>query len=195
MVRVNDFDRTATQGGVRLNTTINVLGEKLLALMDDVHFRSDYDEALDSPEQLMAIGEHNLREYEKIESMDEERKERLQNLLINLLVRAFQKEAVEKYGNTHRSSIRQVLQARCDEPETRAYLDRLKQTFKRCLLSITLTEEQREEITSFYCSDRHLQVLIEAIENFIGPFCLLPFSEAQSITRTLTDMIKEEVAS
>ena len=174
-----------------MNETINAMGKRLQALMADVHFRSDFDKALDSPEQLIAIGEHNLREYKKIESMDGERQERLQNLVANLLARALQKEAIEKYKNTERSSIRQVLQDRCDEPETRAYFDRLKETFKRCLLSIPLTKEQCEEIIPYYCSDIHLQVIIEVIEELINPYCSLPFHEAQYFTRTLTDMMKE----
>ncbi|MFC1981126.1 hypothetical protein ACFLVN_02650 [Chloroflexota bacterium] len=160
-------------------------------LIGNVSFRSDYDKAVDSPEHLMAIGEHNLREYEKIESMDGERKERLQNLVVNLLARALQKEAMEKYGNTERSSIRQILQDRCDGPETQAYLDRLRQTFKRCLLSIPLTEDQCEDISAYHCSNMWPQVIIEAIEELVSPSCVLPFSETQSLTRTLTDMMKE----
>ena len=174
-----------------MNTTIDALGHRLELLMDGVHFRCDYDKALDSPELLLEIGEHNLGEWEKIESMEDERKERLQNFVVSLLARALQKKALEKYGNNYRSSIRQVLQDRLDEPETQAYFDRLKETFKRCLLSFDLTEEQCEEIIPYYCSDMHLQVIIEAIVKLISPCCFLPFSEAQSFTRTLTDMMKE----
>lgn len=173
-----------------MNTTINVLSNKLQALMGDVHFKSNFDQALDSPEQLLEIGEHNLREYEKIEAMDEELKERIQNLISNILAGALQKKAIEKYGNTGGGSIRKVLYDQHKQPEAQAYWNRLRQTTERGLRGFGLTEEQRDAVMKGMF-DKLPQAIMEAIEEFISPFCFLPCSEAQSIATALTDMMKE----
>ena len=51
--------------------TIEALGHRLEVLLGDIHFRSDFDRALDSPEQLVAIGKHNSQQWERIEAAGE----------------------------------------------------------------------------------------------------------------------------
>ena len=138
----------------------------------------------------MAIGEHNLREYEKIETLSEEHYERIQNIFANILASALQEEAIEKYSNTDGSSIRQVLYGWFNRPEDRTFEDRLRHTVKLALLGFNLTEEQSNAVMGMY--DRLPQLIIEAIEELIVPMRLLPRAEAQSVVMALVDIMKEE---
>jgi len=52
-----------------VKTTVEALVHRLELLLDCVHFRTDFDKVMDSPEHLMALGRHNLREYEKSVTM------------------------------------------------------------------------------------------------------------------------------
>ena len=174
-----------------MNATIDMLGKRLQALMGDVHFWSDFDRALESPEQLIAIGEHNTGQWEKIEAMGEERYERIQNILSNMLASIIQKEAVDQYGNTDMSSIRQVLFDCFNRPEDQVFEDRLRQTAKLALLNFNLTEEQSEMVLKGMF-DKLPQVIMEGIEQLVTPMRLLPRAEAQSIVMALVDVMKEE---
>jgi len=174
-----------------MNGTIDALGHRLQTLMDDVHFRSDFDKAPDSPEHLMVIGAHNIREYEKIETMGAEPFERIWSLISNILASVLQEEAIEKYGNTDGGSIRQVLHNWFEQPEDREYWERLRPAFKRGLLGFNLTNEQGDAVMNGIY-DKFLQLIIEMIEELIVPMHLLPRAEAQPIAITLSDIMKEE---
>jgi len=173
-----------------MNAIIDELGRRFETLVGGVRFRTDFDQALDSPEQLLAIGLHNRREYEKIKAMDEEHQERIENLVANMLASALQEEAIARYGNTDGSSIRQVLYGWFNRPEDRLFEDRLRQTAKIALLGINLTEEQSDAIMKGMY-DILPQLIIEVIEELIAPWRLLPCAETQSIAMALTDMMKE----
>lgn len=175
-----------------MNAEINTLGKRLQALMGDVNFWSDYDQALDSPEQLLAIGKHNLREFEKIEAMGEERYERIQNILCNILASIIQKESMEQYGNTYRSSNRQVLCGWFNRPEDRAFWDRLREAAKQALIGLDLTVEQCTAVL-VHIYDKLPDMLMEVIEELTAPVHLLPRSEAQPIAMVLADMMTKEV--
>jgi len=174
-----------------MNATSVILGNRLQTLMGDIHFRYENHD-FDSPENLMAIGEHNLREYGKIEAMGEEHKERIENLFANILASALQEEAIARYGNTEDSSIRQVLYGWFNRPEDREFDDKLRQTAKLALLGFNLTEEQCTAVlVDFY--DKLPDMLIEFIEEITAPIYMLPRNEAQPIAMALADMMKEEM--
>lgn len=172
-----------------MNMTTNILGEKLLTLMGDVHFRSDFDEALDSPEHLMAIGEHNLREYEKIEAMDEQHQERIRNIVLNLLAQVLQKEAIQQYGNTDDDSIRGILRDWCYQPDNKTYLDRLIETAKQGIADCDFTEEQLKIINEYF--DALPIIWVDALARLISHLRLFPRVEAPSIASAIAEMMKE----
>jgi len=165
------------------------MGERLQALMGDVHFRSDFDKALDSPEHLMAIGEHNLREYEKVEAMAEQHQERIKNIALNLLAQVLQKEAMEQYGNTDDDSIRGILHDWCYQPDNKTYLDRLIETAKRGIANCDFTEEQLKIINEYF--DVLPIILEDTLARLISHLRLFPRVETPSIASAIVEMMKE----
>lgn len=169
---------------------IVALSTRLETLMSNVKFRSDYNQALDSPEQLLAIGEHNRRELEKLKAMGEEHKERIWDLMSAILASGLQEEALEKYGNTDSSSIRLVLSKGFNSLEVNAFWNKLRHTTERSLLGIGLTDEQCQAVMkNIY--DRLPEAMIECLEELYSRSCYLPRSEAQPIATALADMMKE----
>ena len=167
----------------------NTLGQRLQVLIGDVNFQTYYDRVLDSPERLFAVGEHNLREYEKIEAMDEEHQERINNVMLNILAQVLQKEAMEQYANTDDHSIRRTLHDWYSKPENQKYADRLIETAKRSVAGFDFTEEQLKIFTEYYDA---LPIIMEDIlARAISHLSLLPRAEAPSIASTLADMMKE----
>lgn len=157
--------------------------------MGDVHFRSDFDQALNSPEHLMAIGKHNLREYEKVEAMDEQHQERIKNIALNLLAQVLQKEAMEQYGNTDDDSIRRTLHDWCSQPDNKTYLDRLIETAKQGITNCNFTEEQLKIITEYF--DALPIILEDTLARLISHLRLFPRAEAPSIASAIAEMMKE----
>jgi len=172
-----------------MNASIKDLGHRLKLLLGDVHFKSDYDQALDSPEQLLAIGDHNLMEYEKIESMDEERQERIKNIVSTILASVLQKEAMAKCGNTDSGSIRQVLHDWNNQRENKVYWDKFIQCAHQALAVFNLTEEQRQTMGKML--DLLPAAMIEELDELTKPLQLIPYAEAQQIASVLADMLKE----
>ncbi len=173
-----------------MNTTINILGERLQGLMGDIHFISDFDKAFDSPEQLLEIGHHNIREYAKFETMEEERKERISNLMSNILSCGLQKEAVEKFGNSEIGSIRLLLQDNFDSQENQAFWDQLMSATKRGLLYCGLSEEQ-SQILMKYAYNKIPESIMDYLEELYSPVRLISRTEAPYINDILVDMMKE----
>lgn len=135
-----------------MNATINLLGNRLQTLMGDVNFSSDFNKALDSPEHLLAIGQHNIKEFQKIEDMDKNRRDRIQTTVFDLLISVLQKEALQKYGNHYGGSIREILYDCCSDPEYRSYSDKLIRSAKEGLISLNLTEEQYSGVSKYFDS-------------------------------------------
>jgi len=171
---------------------IDTLVTKLQSLIGDAEFRSDYDQALDSPEHLLEIGKHNLREHEKIEAMDEERQERARNIVLYIVAGVLQKEAMEKCGKADSASIRQTL---CDwygQPENRVYCDKLVQSAKSSLADCDFTEDQRKIVN--YCLDAVPLLMLETLMEETLHLRLLPCAEGPSISAILAEMMMERTA-
>jgi len=174
-----------------MKTAINTLVDRLEILMGDVNFRSDFDQALDSPERLFAIAEHNRREYEKIEAMDEQQQERINNILLNMLAQLLQKESMEQYGNTDDGSIRRTIHDWYSQPEDKTYMDRLIETAKRGIAGLDFTEEQLKILMEYY--DALPIIMEEFLVWAVSHVRLLHRAEAQSISMALADIMKEEI--
>ncbi|MFC2032279.1 hypothetical protein ACFLUS_02775 [Chloroflexota bacterium] len=172
-----------------MKTAINTLVERIEITMGDMNFKLDYDQALDSPEQLLEIGEHNLREYEKVEAMDEDRKERIRSIMINILAQLLQKEAIEQYGNTDDDSIRRTLHDWCSQPENQTYVDRLIETAKRGIAGFDFTEEQMKFFTEYF--DALPVIMDDILVRLTSHLRLPPRAEAQSISMALADIMKK----
>lgn len=173
---------------------MDVLEKRLQALMGDVHFWSDFDKALDTQEQLLEIGEHNIREYEKFEALDEERKERIWSLMSTILASGLQKEVVDKYGTDDAIAVRKFFEDLFRQPDNQAYWDQLRQTAEQGLLGSGLPEEQCRVVMKNLI-DRLPELIRECLEELYFPSRFLPRSEAQPVATVLADMMKEEAAS
>jgi hypothetical protein len=171
-----------------MDPIIGKLCNRLDTLMGDIDFRGD-DRNLESPEQLMAIGKHNLRELQKIEDMDPERQERIQSLHFNILTSVFQEEAVRQYGKTDTNSVKRTLEDWSSLPENRQYVDRVIGMVKQCVARFDLTKEQEAIVT--HILDELPNMIMNTLVEIADHRRLLPRAEAQSIAMTLADMMRE----
>ena len=162
----------------------DALATRLESLCEGLSFRSDFDQAPDSLDHLMQITKHNLREFEKL---DGERLERIQNLVSAIMASIVQREAIAKYGIS--SATPQILLDWLNEPETRAYWDRLTESAKQRAAGWNLEEAQRETVFEFI--DMLPKFTLGLFEELIHPLRLLPLAEAQRIVSVLADMLKE----
>jgi len=159
--------------------------------MGDVNFWSDFDKALDSPEHLLAIGQHNIREFQKIADMDKNRQDRIQTTVFDLLVSVLQKEALQKCGNPSGGSIREILYGWYSEPEYGAYSDKLIYSAKQGLISLNLTEEQHRGLSKYFdmLPVAIIEILLDMIMEMITEkgICWFPQKEeARCILRVKT---------
>jgi hypothetical protein len=168
---------------------INNLGNRLQALTGGIDYRID-DCALDSPDQLIAMCAYNSRECKKIDALDEEHQQRIWSLIASILAVALQEEAIQKYGNTDGSSIRQVLDAWFNRPEYQVFLEKLRQTTKLSLLNFNLTEQQIDAVIEDMF-DKLPRLMMGVVEKLTIPLRFFPQVEAHSIGMTLADMIRE----
>lgn len=174
-----------------MKTAIDTLADRLEILMCDVHFRSDYDRALHSTEHLLAIGEHTTREFKKIEALDGERQERIQNLVSNILANVLQKAAIEQFGNANGESIRRVLHDWHKQPENQAYWVNMMHSAQDSLEGTDLTAEQRDGVIVLF--ESLPTTLTETLVELISPLRLFPRAEAPSIATALADMMRKEL--
>jgi hypothetical protein len=168
---------------------INTLGSRLQALTGGIDFEVD-DSAVDSPEQLVAMGAYNGQQLRKIELLNEERQQRIRDLIPSILAVVLQEEAMRDFGNTDGSSIRQVLVGWCRRPEYQEFLEKLRQTTKLALQNYSLTQEQHDAVMEDIF-DKLPQSMMEIVEELVAPVRLFPQVEVRSIGMTLADMMRE----
>ncbi|MFC2059464.1 hypothetical protein ACFLTS_07535 [Chloroflexota bacterium] len=172
-----------------MEATLAALANRLDALMGNASFRSDFNVGLSSPEKLMAIGEHNITEYEKFVAMNDDGQERFDSLTSNILASVLQAEAIKSYGSADGLAIRQFLYDWHNEPETMAFWEKFIEVAKLNLSGLGPTKEQLRIMNEFI--DALPSLVIETIIELIQPTRLLPRAEAHSISVTLADMLKE----
>ena len=163
------------------------MGKKLLEIMGNVNFRVDDD--LNSPDQLLEMGAHNLAEYNKIEAMPEERQQRIENLVWLLLAEKIQVEALQKYGDSSDSSVRKFLENEFSKREIKLESEKCKQLAKEVIANEGLKDFQRDAMYRLLDLMPHL--IIEFILEGVGRFRLLPRTKAPQIISALIDMLKE----
>jgi hypothetical protein len=171
-----------------MDPTVDKLGNRLKTLMGDISFKG-YDNALNSPDQFMAICTYNSREYRRFEAMDEERQERIWNLFSHMLAVALQEKAIEKHGNTDEESIRKILNEQYIVSDSQEYWNRIMRLTKEYFLGIGLTEKQIHPIMEYL--DTLPMAMIETLMDLTEPWRFFPATNAQSIALSLTDLMKE----
>ncbi|HEY94490.1 MAG TPA: hypothetical protein G4O15_06080 [Dehalococcoidia bacterium] len=168
---------------------INELAQKLLSLMGDLDFSGD-ERALDSPEIALEVGARYNREYERFEAMEQERKERILNLMSEIFAIMVQILAIRQYGNDGSTAIRQVLTDIAGQAEVKDRFNRRRNTAKRALETTDLSAEQINLIMAGVI-DEIPSLLIDRFTQLYTPYQLLPLNNTQSIASVLTDMLKE----
>ena len=172
-----------------MNKKGDQLADRLVELAGPTQFRGDYDNASQSSEDLLAMGRHNLAEFEKLQSLGEETQERIERLTRLLVARELQKEALVRYGIADEAAIREVLMSLYAEPENRAFCDRIAKLSIEGMADADLTEEQRIQLNEYF---RLLpQIQIEAIAEEVSKFQYLPLESSGLIAEKLADFLKE----
>ena len=166
----------------------NDLLQRLKTLMGDLDFSWDA-EALDSPERFMAYGKRISQELERLADMGPEKEERVNDLMRRLFALMLQSAAVEKFGDSSISSIRKLLEEVYDAPNVKDDIIRLRNTAEQAFRSI-LTQEQYETIMK-RASDDFPASLVDWFTDFYGPYQNLPLAESASVSKVLSDMMKE----
>ncbi|MFC2059157.1 hypothetical protein ACFLTS_05940 [Chloroflexota bacterium] len=173
-----------------MEAQLAVLAARLETLIGNASFRSDFDIALSSPAHLMAIGEHNINEYERMKATDHERQERFDSLASNILASVLQKEAIEHCGNTDDKSIRHILYNWHNEPGNIAYWEKFTQCAKTSLNGLDFDEEQLERALELL--DALPYLVIEVMIELIKPTRLINRARASSIVMAFADIIIDE---
>ena len=171
-----------------MNPTVDKLFNRLETLTGDIDFRWG-DGALESPDKLMAMGRHNLRQLQKIQAMDPECRERIQSLQFNILASGLQEEAMGKYGNTDANSVKKILEDCWSLPEKQQYADRVIGMVKQCVARFDLTKEEVATITDIL-NELPLMIMNTIVE-ITSQSRLLPRAEAQSMAAALADIMKD----
>ena len=169
---------------------INELAEKLLSLMGDLDFSWD-ERAEDSPAIALEVGARYSREYERFETMDEERKERILNLMSQIFAMMVQALAIREFGNGGPTAIRQVLTDIVEKPEVEDEFNRLKNTAKSALETTDLSAEQIDLVMAGMIDNR-LDLVVDRFVELYTLYQLLPLEQSRSIAAVLADMMKEE---
>jgi len=166
------------------------LGDRFQSLLGDVVIDwADCDPIADSPESFMEIGRKNLRQLEKIKAMPEEQQLRIKELLFNIVATVLQKEAMQKYGNTNDSSIRQCLNDWYKDPDNYGHCNRIIELGKQELSNCGLTDAQLKVVYEAY--DELLLLMMQTLIEEISRLRLIPLAQSPGIAAVLADMVKE----
>ncbi len=169
--------------------TINRLGNQLQTLTGGIDLNWD-ESAVNSTEDLMALCVHNSQELKRIDELDEERQQRVLNLIPSILAATLQEEAMRQYGNTDCSSIRGVMDAWFNRSEYQGFLGKLRHTTRLTLRNYGLNDEQIDAVEKDIL-DKLPHAMIDVIQELTIPLTYMPLSEAQSVGAALADMMRE----
>jgi hypothetical protein len=122
--------------------------------------------------------------------MEDERKERIRNLMSEIFAKMLQALAIREFGNSGSTAIKQVLTDMVDEPEAIDEFNRLRNTVKRAMKTSDLSAEQIDLVMAEVV-DNNLNGLVDRFVELCTPYSLLPLEQTQSIAAVLADMMKE----
>ena len=139
-----------------------------------------------SPAQLMAIGEHNLAEYERLASENPDTLLHINGLITRVMAK-IQPAVIEKYGAITGDTMRQYLtQAfKEKETETKAWLE----LAEKAIGDLALNGEQTQAVNLVLQMLPYL--MIEKFMQIIGKSYLIPEEYSSQIVNALVEMAKE----
>jgi len=156
-----------------------------MEILDGVDFR--YGGVVDSPDQLVKLGEHVLAQYE---ALGEERQQRAEDLIGIILADALQPQVLARYHNASFKSVRRILEERLKQigPDGKwgKYRQLAKQGIANLGLNASLTEQLNQQI------DLLPAVFVEFVARLVSRFALLPREDAATLSLVLRDMFQEE---
>ena len=156
--------------------------ETLVKLLDG--FQHPQNVKLCSPAQLVAIGEHNLAEYERLASGNPERIERIKALTSRVLAK-IQPAVLEQHGKVNEATLRQQLLQSFKREETEAWIKITQDGLNE--LGLDPGQIQTIGLWLKTLPERH----VDAIMEIIGTSYLLPEENAPQIIDVLTEMARE----
>jgi hypothetical protein len=158
---------------------------KFLEVLNGVDFR--YGAAVDSPEQLVKLGQHVLAQYE---ALGEERQQRAYDLICMILADVLQPRALARYRNASFNTIRRVLV----EDVTRLGVDskwlKYIELAKQGIANLGLNDFQVEQLNKWF--DLMPDIVVEFIARLASRFDFLPRENAAILSLVLRDMFQEE---
>jgi hypothetical protein len=157
---------------------------KFLQVLDGVDFR--YGNDVDSPDQLVKLGDHVLAQFE---ALGEERQKRGEDLMCMILADALQPRALARYGDAGIDSVRMVLveELHLDADTIWGKYQRLA---KQGIGNLGLNEFQLEQLNNYI--DLMPDIVSELIAELASRFDLIPRKNAPTLALVLRDLFQEE---
>jgi hypothetical protein len=161
------------------------INKKFHEVMGGFDFR--YSEPVDSPEQLIKLGDHILAQYE---SLGEERRQRCHDLIGIFLADMLQQRALARYHEASFDSIQHILDEACVQSGAYRIWRKDIELAKQAIADLGLNRFQVEELNNMF--DRMPDIVVELLALHVSRFSLLPRENATAITSVLQDMLQEE---
>ena len=159
--------------------------KRFLEVLDGIDFR--YGAAIDSPDQLVKLGEHVLAQYE---ALGEERQQRAYDLMCVILADVLQPRALARYHDASFNTIRRLLVEEFSrlgaDSKWRKYIELAKQG----IANLGLNDFQVEQLNKLF--DLMPDIVVEFIARLASRFDLLLRENAATLALVLRDMFQEE---
>ncbi|OGO29858.1 MAG: hypothetical protein A2Z29_05495 [Chloroflexi bacterium RBG_16_56_11] len=159
--------------------------KKFLELLDGVDFR--YGAAVDSPDQLVNLGQHVLTQYE---ALGEERQQRAYDLMCVILADVLQPRALARWHDASFNSIRRVLVEEFTRLGIDTIWEKYQQLAKQAIANLGLNDFQMEQLNTLF--DLMPDIVVEFIARLASRFDFLPRENAAILALVLRDMFQEE---
>ncbi len=140
--------------------------KKFLEVLDGVDFR--YGAAVDSPEQLVKLGQHVLAQSE---ALGEERQQRAYDLICMILADVLQPRALARYRDASFNTIRRVLVEEFSKLGVDSKCRRYIELAKQGTANLGLNDFQVEELNKWF--DLMPGIVVEFIARLASRFVFL----------------------
>ena len=169
-----------------MKTSNNTLVDRLIELTNCHGFKWN-GKGINTPEDLILMGEYSCRQWEKLEDMGPDMVKRVESILCNIFAGIIQDRAINEWGDTEPKSIKKAVKQLFNDDD---YWEGLQPIFRQGLVNIGLSDEQCRIIIEHFF-DLLPQVVIEIIRAMVLPTHLLPRAAANSIAIALADLMTE----
>jgi len=159
--------------------------KKFLEVLDGVDFR--YGAPVDSPEQLVKLGEHVLAQYE---ALGEERQHRAHDLMCMNLADVLQPLALARYRDASFNSIQRVVAEDFARAGADTIWGKYQRLSKQVIASLGLNDFQAEKLNKLI--DLMPDIFVEFIARMASRFEFLIRENAATLALVLRDMFQEE---